>query len=103
MARVTSKGQVTIPKEVRDKLGIGPGSNIGFEEQGGHVVLVRAEEVEGENKGARLVRKLAEFGERARRNGCATCAPSRARRRPMARPSASSKRCCASGPTAAIT
>ncbi|MFN0193317.1 MAG: AbrB/MazE/SpoVT family DNA-binding domain-containing protein [Aestuariivirga sp.] len=69
MARVTSKGQVTIPKEVRDKLGIGPGSNIGFEEQGGHVVLVRAEEVEGENKGARLVRKLAEFGERARRNG----------------------------------
>ncbi len=26
--RVTSKGQVTIPKEVRDKLGIEPGSPI---------------------------------------------------------------------------
>jgi AbrB family looped-hinge helix DNA binding protein len=60
---------VTIPKEVRDKLGIGPGSNIGFEEQGEQVVLVRAEEIEGESRGARLVRKLTEFGERARRNG----------------------------------
>jgi antitoxin PrlF len=28
---VTSKGQVTIPKEVRDRLGINPGSKIDFE------------------------------------------------------------------------
>jgi antitoxin PrlF len=27
---VTSKGQVTIPKPVRDHLGIGPGSQIAF-------------------------------------------------------------------------
>ena len=27
---VTSKGQVTIPKPVRDHLGIGPGSQVAF-------------------------------------------------------------------------
>jgi AbrB family looped-hinge helix DNA binding protein len=29
--RVTSKGQVTIPKPVRDRLGINPGSKVDFE------------------------------------------------------------------------
>ncbi len=28
--RVTEKGQVTIPKEIRDRLGIGPGSEVDF-------------------------------------------------------------------------
>lgn len=28
---VTSKGQVTIPKQVRDRLGINPGSKVNFE------------------------------------------------------------------------
>lgn len=28
--RVTTKGQVTIPKEIRDRLGIGPGSEVDF-------------------------------------------------------------------------
>ncbi|RWK37653.1 MAG: AbrB/MazE/SpoVT family DNA-binding domain-containing protein [Mesorhizobium sp.] len=28
--RVTTKGQVTIPKEIRDRLGIGPGSEVEF-------------------------------------------------------------------------
>ncbi|NEU55745.1 AbrB/MazE/SpoVT family DNA-binding domain-containing protein [Halorussus sp. MSC15.2] len=32
MSRVTSKGQVTIPKEVRERLGIRPGDEIEFEE-----------------------------------------------------------------------
>ncbi|WP_247729920.1 AbrB/MazE/SpoVT family DNA-binding domain-containing protein [Halovivax limisalsi] len=31
MPRVTTKGQVTIPKEIRDELGIEPGDEIGFE------------------------------------------------------------------------
>jgi AbrB family looped-hinge helix DNA binding protein len=30
--RVTTKGQVTIPKEIRDTLGIEPGDEIAFEE-----------------------------------------------------------------------
>jgi antitoxin PrlF len=32
MPRVTTKGQVTIPKEIRDALGIEPGDEIIFEE-----------------------------------------------------------------------
>ncbi len=39
---VTSKGQVTIPKRVRDRLGIVPGSQVEFEPQAdGKVVLVK--------------------------------------------------------------
>jgi antitoxin PrlF len=40
---VTAKGQVTIPKEVRDRLGIGPGSVVAFEiGDDGRVVLTNA-------------------------------------------------------------
>jgi antitoxin PrlF len=38
-AKVTSKGQVTIPKKVREKLGIHPGEDVGFEEKDGVVIL----------------------------------------------------------------
>jgi AbrB family looped-hinge helix DNA binding protein len=34
-AKVTSKGQITIPKEIREKLGISPGERIGFVEKRG--------------------------------------------------------------------
>jgi len=36
---VTSKGQVTIPKEVREKLGVHAGEDIGFEEREGLFVV----------------------------------------------------------------
>ena len=36
---VTSKGQVTIPKEIRRALGIGQGSRIGFAQRNGKVEL----------------------------------------------------------------
>jgi AbrB family looped-hinge helix DNA binding protein len=36
---VTSKGQVTIPKAVRQRLGIRTGSKVGFEVVGDHVEL----------------------------------------------------------------
>jgi AbrB family looped-hinge helix DNA binding protein len=39
--RVTEKGQVTIPKPIRDKLGIGPGSEVAFVDRGDVVELVR--------------------------------------------------------------
>ncbi len=39
--RVTEKGQVTIPKAIRDKLGIGPGSEVEFVEREDAVHLVR--------------------------------------------------------------
>lgn len=70
--RVTSKGQVTIPKDVRDALGIGPGSDVGFREEEGKIVLVKNDEPRGESDGAALARKLMELGERARREGWAS-------------------------------
>ncbi len=41
--RITSKGQVTIPKKVREVMGVGPGSAVDFElDADGRVVLVKA-------------------------------------------------------------
>ena len=42
--RVTSKGQVTIPQEVRELLGISPGSEVDFQvdERGARLVRVRS-------------------------------------------------------------
>ena len=34
-AKITSKGQVTIPKEVRERLGLRPGDELEFTEEGG--------------------------------------------------------------------
>ena len=39
VAKVTSKGQVTIPKKVRDKLGVHPGESLGFEEIDGQMLI----------------------------------------------------------------
>ena len=48
---LTSKGQVTIPKEIRDELGLKPHDKIRFSLEHGHAVLVKAypslEEVAG--------------------------------------------------------
>ena len=40
-AKVTSKGQVTIPKKVREQLGVQPGEAIGFEEKDGVLVVTK--------------------------------------------------------------
>lgn len=39
MATVTSKGQITLPKKVRDELGLEPGSQVEFEVNSGVVIL----------------------------------------------------------------
>lgn len=41
--RVTSKGQVTIPQAIREKLGIAPYSEVDFIVEGNKVVLVKKE------------------------------------------------------------
>jgi len=52
---VTSKGQVTIPKPVRDLLGIGPGSLIDFKRsEDGRIVLVKVQNRARPNRFARL-------------------------------------------------
>jgi AbrB family looped-hinge helix DNA binding protein len=41
---VTSKGQVTIPKRIRDYLGIEPGSEVNFRRvEDGHIVIERSD------------------------------------------------------------
>ena len=41
-SRVTAQGQISVPAEVRKKLGIGPGSVLEWHEQDGSVVVRRA-------------------------------------------------------------
>jgi len=59
-ATVTSKGQVTLPVELRRELGIQPGQTIGFRQEGGRAVLEPAGDVQA-------VRTMLERA--ARRNG----------------------------------
>jgi len=55
--RITSKGQVTIPIAIRQKLGLLPHTEVDFEIEGNAVRLVRTERPE-ESRGERLVRSL---------------------------------------------
>jgi AbrB family looped-hinge helix DNA binding protein len=41
-SKVTSQGQISIPVEVRNKLGIGPGSILEWEEDGDKIVVKRS-------------------------------------------------------------
>lgn len=40
-SRVTERGQITIPKQLRDRLGIRPGQVVDFAEEGGRLVVTR--------------------------------------------------------------
>ena len=53
--RVTTKGQVTIPQHIREKLGIIPSNEVDFIEEKGRVYLVKKK---GRNVGPRKFRKL---------------------------------------------
>jgi AbrB family looped-hinge helix DNA binding protein len=41
-SRVTAQGQISVPAEIRRKLGIGPGSVLEWQEDGDRVVVCRA-------------------------------------------------------------
>ena len=41
-SKLTSQGQISVPAEVRKKLGVGPGSVIEWDEQGDDVVVRKA-------------------------------------------------------------
>ena len=54
--KVTQKGQVTIPKPIRDHLGIGPGSKVEFKRAAdGSVVIAPADDKPAPNRFARFV------------------------------------------------
>ena len=59
--RVTEKGQVTIPKDLRDALGIGPGTEVHFERRD-DAVLVRKVAAEP-SRGRRLAERLRGRGD----------------------------------------
>ena len=42
MARLSSKGQITIPIDIRRKLGLREGDKVIFVEQGGNIVILNA-------------------------------------------------------------
>jgi antitoxin PrlF len=44
VATVTSKGQITLPKPIRQALGVGVGSKVAFELRGSQVIVSRAED-----------------------------------------------------------
>lgn len=59
--KVTSKGQVTIPKEIRDKHGLLPGTEVEFIEETGGEVLVR-KALDGRRRGEEVVEHLQRAG-----------------------------------------
>jgi len=54
--RVTSKGQVTIPKAIREEAGLGPGSEVEFELRRGQVTIRRSPRTP--SRGEELVERL---------------------------------------------
>ena len=40
-AKVTSKGQITLPKKIRERLGVRPGEDVGFEEKDDLLVMTK--------------------------------------------------------------
>ncbi len=59
--RVTEKGQVTIPKQLRDELGIGAGTEVEFERAEDAIVVRKASD--GVSRGRRLVQRLRGRGD----------------------------------------
>ncbi|HET8722709.1 MAG TPA: AbrB/MazE/SpoVT family DNA-binding domain-containing protein [Anaeromyxobacteraceae bacterium] len=60
--RITSKGQVTIPQEIREKAGLLPGTEVEFEIVGSHVRIRRARAPRFPGRGARIIERLRSVG-----------------------------------------
>ena len=59
---LTSKGQVTIPQEIREKLGLLPGTRVVFDIVGDSVRIRKAAE---QHRGTELVKRMRAAGRRA--------------------------------------
>jgi AbrB family looped-hinge helix DNA binding protein len=73
-SKVTAQGQISVPVEVRRKLGIGPGSVLEWDEEGGAVVVRKAGRYTSEDihraifpRAAPAPKKLEEFDKGVRR------------------------------------
>jgi AbrB family looped-hinge helix DNA binding protein len=62
--RITTKGQVTIPQDVRERAGLMPGTDVEFTFEAGVVRLVKATPGEGRRtRGQKLVENLRGRGD----------------------------------------
>jgi AbrB family looped-hinge helix DNA binding protein len=61
--RVTAKGQVTIPIEIREKLGLVPASEVDFKLEGNSARLVKVPAKRGRSRGASVVERLRGTGD----------------------------------------
>ena len=61
--RITSKGQVTIPLEIRERAGLMPNTEVDFEFDGHVVRIVRGNSPTKNNRGSRLVAHLRGRGD----------------------------------------
>ncbi len=66
---LTSKGQVTIPQEIREKLGLLPGTRVVFDIVANSVRIRKADE---QSRGAALVERMREAARRAGRTRLTT-------------------------------
>jgi antitoxin PrlF len=57
--RVTTKGQVTIPKRLRDELGLGAGCEVEVDRDGNTIVIRRAD---GSSRGRQIAERLRRRG-----------------------------------------
>ena len=60
--RITSKGQVTIPAEIRERAGLLPHTEVDFKFDGKVVTIVRAARPQKKGRGARIVAHLRGHG-----------------------------------------
>jgi AbrB family looped-hinge helix DNA binding protein len=61
--RITSKGQVTIPADIRQKAGLLPYTEVNFEFDGKTVRIVRASRSKKPSRGVRIVEHLRGRGD----------------------------------------
>lgn len=74
-SKLTAQGQISVPSEVRRKLGVGPGSVLEWDEQGDQIVVRRAGRYTFEDihkalfpKGPPKAKSIAELKEGIRRH-----------------------------------
>ena len=67
-SKVTAQGQISIPARIRQKLGIGPGSILEWDEQGENIVIRRVGQYSSEDihkaifpRGTPVAKRLDEF------------------------------------------
>lgn len=61
--RITSKGQVTIPIDIRERAGLLPNTEVDFEFDGAVVRIVRVEPTGADSRGSRIVAHMRGRGD----------------------------------------